>query len=180
MVSSRLQPRLIAHPVLYEKDGDAVAHVKCTFLVLKNGNDRITTSELQEVESDKKLAESLYELIATELKPKRSRRTKSKYNTERRRRSSSFVFNEPIHMIRHRPRRVASFTTTARARLHRRVRRHAVVPAETARERNKTCASVFTVPSRSSAEDILTVHDGDALAAALLPASTKDDVFATR
>ena len=65
------------YPVLYEKDGDAVAHVKCTFLVLKNGNDRITTFEPQEVESDKKLSdESLYELIATELKPKKVKKNK--------------------------------------------------------------------------------------------------------
>ena len=65
------------YPVLYEKDGAAVAHVKCTFLVLKNGNDRITTFDPQEVESDKKLSDaSLYELIATELKPKKVKKNK--------------------------------------------------------------------------------------------------------
>ena len=31
------------YPVLYEKPGDAVAHFKATVLVMKNGNDRITT-----------------------------------------------------------------------------------------------------------------------------------------
>jgi methionyl aminopeptidase len=62
---------LHAYPVLYEKDGAAVAHVKSTFLVLKKGNDRITTFEPQEVQSDKSLSDNaLVELIATELKPK--------------------------------------------------------------------------------------------------------------
>ena len=66
---------LHSYPVLYEKDGCAVAHLKSTFLVLKNGNDRITTFEPQAVESDKKLSDaSLYDLIATELKPKKAKK----------------------------------------------------------------------------------------------------------
>lgn len=63
---------LHAYPVLHEKDGCAVAHVKCTFLVLKNGNDRITTFAPQEVQSEKSLSDpAMVELIATELKPKK-------------------------------------------------------------------------------------------------------------
>ena len=66
---------LHAYPVLYEKDGAAVAHVKSTFLVLKNGNDRITTFAPQEVQSEKSLSDqSMVELIATELKPKKNKK----------------------------------------------------------------------------------------------------------
>lgn len=68
---------LHAYPVLHEKDGVAVAHVKCTFLVLKNGNDRITTFAPQEVQSDKSLSDAaMVELIATELKPKKAKKDK--------------------------------------------------------------------------------------------------------
>ena len=39
------------YPVLYEKPGDAVAHFKATVLVMKNGNDRITTWTSQPIQS---------------------------------------------------------------------------------------------------------------------------------
>ena len=68
---------LHSYPVLYEKDGSAVAHIKSTFLVLKNGNDRITTFSPQAVESDKKLSDTaLYDLIAQPLKPPKKPKAK--------------------------------------------------------------------------------------------------------
>ena len=38
---------LHAYPVLWEKDGEIVAHIKGTVLLLPNGSDRITTCPLQ-------------------------------------------------------------------------------------------------------------------------------------
>ena len=47
------------YPVLYEKPGDAVAHFKATVLVMKNGNDRITTWTSQPIQSDLELTDAL-------------------------------------------------------------------------------------------------------------------------
>ncbi|PPE02390.1 hypothetical protein GOBAR_AA39726 [Gossypium barbadense] len=44
-----LQP----YPVLYEKPGDYVAHIKFTVLLMPNGSDRITSHPLQELQSTK-------------------------------------------------------------------------------------------------------------------------------
>uniref|UniRef100_A0A7N1A7R1 Uncharacterized protein n=1 Tax=Kalanchoe fedtschenkoi TaxID=63787 RepID=A0A7N1A7R1_KALFE len=41
-----LQP----YPVLHEKPGDFVAHIKFTVLLMPNGSDRITSHPLQEVQ----------------------------------------------------------------------------------------------------------------------------------
>ena len=62
------------YPVLYEKPGDAVAHFKATVLVMKNGNDRITTWTSQPIQSDLELTdEDLKALIATPLKSKKKK-----------------------------------------------------------------------------------------------------------
>lgn len=47
---------LHAYPVLYEKEGEIVAQVKGTVLLLPNGSDRVTTCPLQEVSSEKSVA----------------------------------------------------------------------------------------------------------------------------
>ncbi|WCJ28057.1 Methionine aminopeptidase 2-1 [Euphorbia peplus] len=44
-----LQP----YPVLYEKPGDLVAHIKFTVLLMPNGSDRITSHSLQELQPTK-------------------------------------------------------------------------------------------------------------------------------
>lgn len=44
---------LHAYPVLWEKDGEMVAHIKGTVLLMPNGSDRITISPLQRFESSK-------------------------------------------------------------------------------------------------------------------------------
>lgn len=44
---------LHAYPVLYEKEGELVAHIKATVLLLPNGSDRVTTCPLQEFSSEK-------------------------------------------------------------------------------------------------------------------------------
>ncbi|CAA2967361.1 ERBB-3 BINDING PROTEIN 1 [Olea europaea subsp. europaea] len=41
------------YPVLYEKPGDLVAHIKFTVLLMPNGSDRITTHNLQELQPTK-------------------------------------------------------------------------------------------------------------------------------
>ena len=65
------------YPVLYEKPGDAVAHVKCTVLVMQNGNDRVTTFAPQVTKSEKELMdEDLKALIAEPLKKKKKKAKK--------------------------------------------------------------------------------------------------------
>ena len=44
---------LQAYPVLWEKEGEVVAHIKGTVLLMKNGSDRVTAAPLQEVQSEK-------------------------------------------------------------------------------------------------------------------------------
>lgn len=44
-----LQP----YPVLHEKPGDLVAHIKFTVLLMPNGSDRITSHPLQELQPTK-------------------------------------------------------------------------------------------------------------------------------
>nr|GEZ24408.1 ERBB-3 binding protein 1 [Tanacetum cinerariifolium] len=44
-----LQP----YPVLHEKPGDFVAHIKFTVLLMPNGSDRITSNSLQELQPTK-------------------------------------------------------------------------------------------------------------------------------
>lgn len=69
---------LHAYPVLYEKQGEAVAHFKATVLVMQNGNDRITKWEPSNpLESEKELQdEELKELIAQPLKSKKKKNKK--------------------------------------------------------------------------------------------------------
>lgn len=44
---------LQAYPVLWEREGEVVAHIKGTVLLMKNGSDRVTTAPLQEFKSEK-------------------------------------------------------------------------------------------------------------------------------
>jgi hypothetical protein len=44
---------LHAYPVLWEKEGELVAQIKSTVLLLPNGSDRITQTVLQEIKSEK-------------------------------------------------------------------------------------------------------------------------------
>ena len=46
---------LQSYPVLWEKEGEIVAHVKGTVLLMTNGSDRITSVALQEHKSEKTL-----------------------------------------------------------------------------------------------------------------------------
>lgn len=50
-----LQP----YPVLYEKPGDLVAHIKFTVLLMPNGSDRITSHTLQELHPTKTVEDDL-------------------------------------------------------------------------------------------------------------------------
>jgi len=65
------------YPVLHEKVGDIVAHVKATVLIMPNGVDRITIGPAQEVESDKKVEdEEILKLLATSTKTNRKKNKK--------------------------------------------------------------------------------------------------------
>lgn len=55
-----LQP----YPVLHEKPGDLVAHIKFTVLLMPNGSDRITSHTLQQLQTTKKAVDSDPEIKA--------------------------------------------------------------------------------------------------------------------
>lgn len=66
---------LHAFPVTYEKSDDLVAQVKGTFLLTPNGSDRITSCQLQAVNSEKSVDdEEIKELLATSLKKKKGKK----------------------------------------------------------------------------------------------------------
>eukprot|EP01025_Chloroclados_australasicus_P031769 TRINITY_DN3214_c0_g1_i1.p1 TRINITY_DN3214_c0_g1~~TRINITY_DN3214_c0_g1_i1.p1 ORF type:complete len:417 (-),score=59.55 TRINITY_DN3214_c0_g1_i1:348-1412(-) len=71
------------YPVLHEKQGELVAQIKGTVLLMPNGSDRITTAELQPLETDKKCEdEEILELLATPLKKKKGKKSKKAKEAE--------------------------------------------------------------------------------------------------
>nr|BAV58252.1 proliferation-associated protein 1 [Ulva partita] len=63
---------LHAYPVLWEKDGELVAHIKSTVLLMRNGSDRITVSPLQSFNTSKTIEdEGIKQLLATSVKSKK-------------------------------------------------------------------------------------------------------------
>jgi curved DNA binding protein len=70
---------LNAYPVTYEKDGDLVAHVKGTVLLMPSGSDRITGVPAQALQSDKSCEdEEVKALLATSLKNKKKKKKAAK------------------------------------------------------------------------------------------------------
>jgi hypothetical protein len=68
---------LQAYPVLWEKEGESVAHIKGTVLLMKNGSDRITLSPLQEHKSEKQVdSEEIKQLLAQSIKSKKNKKKK--------------------------------------------------------------------------------------------------------
>eukprot|EP00879_Flechtneria_rotunda_P015638 GHRR01016356.1.p1 GENE.GHRR01016356.1~~GHRR01016356.1.p1 ORF type:complete len:206 (+),score=84.99 GHRR01016356.1:675-1292(+) len=66
------------YPVLHEKQGDLVAQIKGTVLLMPNGSDKITVAPEQRVETDKKVTDpELLQLLATSLKPRKSSKKKA-------------------------------------------------------------------------------------------------------
>jgi curved DNA binding protein len=66
------------YPVLHEKQGDLVAQIKGTVLLMPNGSDKITSAPEQKVETDKKVEDpELVQLLASSLKPRKSSKKKS-------------------------------------------------------------------------------------------------------
>ncbi|KAL4440303.1 hypothetical protein ABPG75_003304 [Micractinium tetrahymenae] len=69
---------LHSYPVTYEKEGDQVAHIKGTVLLMPSGSDRITSAPLQQLQSDKSVAdEEVKALLATSLKNKKKKKKKA-------------------------------------------------------------------------------------------------------
>lgn len=72
---------LTGYPVLYERHGDFVAHVKFTILLLPNGNTKITGLDLPAglyvSSEDKVLPEATRELLAAATKTKKSKKKKA-------------------------------------------------------------------------------------------------------
>jgi len=69
---------LLGYPVLCEKEGETVAHVKYTVLLLGSGTQKITglPRPLITVSDDLKLPEDIIELLATE--DKQSKKAKKR------------------------------------------------------------------------------------------------------
>eukprot|EP01023_Acetabularia_acetabulum_P029502 TRINITY_DN2783_c0_g1_i1.p1 TRINITY_DN2783_c0_g1~~TRINITY_DN2783_c0_g1_i1.p1 ORF type:complete len:381 (-),score=60.30 TRINITY_DN2783_c0_g1_i1:193-1335(-) len=71
------------YPVLHEKPGIIVAQIKGTVLLMPNGSDRITTAELQPLETDKKCEDQeILDLLAVPLKKKKKKSKKAKETEE--------------------------------------------------------------------------------------------------
>eukprot|EP01025_Chloroclados_australasicus_P046319 TRINITY_DN5111_c0_g1_i2.p1 TRINITY_DN5111_c0_g1~~TRINITY_DN5111_c0_g1_i2.p1 ORF type:complete len:378 (+),score=53.89 TRINITY_DN5111_c0_g1_i2:77-1210(+) len=74
---------LHAYPVLWEKEGESVAHIKATVLLMPNGSDRITTSPLQDYSSEKMVEdEEIKALLAQSIKTKKKNNKKKKAAAE--------------------------------------------------------------------------------------------------
>lgn len=77
---------LTPYPVLYERPGDFVAHVKFTILLLPNGNTKITGLDLPPglyvSAEDKVLPEATRELLAAATKTKKSKKKKAESESE--------------------------------------------------------------------------------------------------
>ncbi|KAI7837788.1 hypothetical protein COHA_008417 [Chlorella ohadii] len=70
---------LNAYPVTYEKEGDLVAHIKGTVLLMPSGSDKITGVPLQPLQSDKSCDdEEVKALLATSLKNKKKKKKAAK------------------------------------------------------------------------------------------------------
>jgi len=66
---------LHAYPVLHEKSGSLVAHLKSTVLIMPSNIDQVTSSALQECETDKKCEdEEITKILATSLKSKKKKK----------------------------------------------------------------------------------------------------------
>ena len=71
------------YPVLYEKPGDAVAHFKATVLVMKNGNDRVTTWTHQPLEATSSSQTKTSRRSSKPRSSPRRKRTRSERTIER-------------------------------------------------------------------------------------------------
>jgi len=70
---------LLEYPVLYEKNGELVAQLKSTVLLMPNGSHRITSQPLQAFETDKKVEdEEILALMAQPIKRKKKGGKKAK------------------------------------------------------------------------------------------------------
>lgn len=68
---------LHSFPVTYEREGDLVAQVKGTFLLMPNGSDRLNQFPQQTVQSDKAVEdEEIKALLSTGLKKKKGKKAK--------------------------------------------------------------------------------------------------------
>eukprot|EP00241_Pyramimonas_parkeae_P005841 CAMPEP_0114248906 /NCGR_PEP_ID=MMETSP0058-20121206/13833_1 /TAXON_ID=36894 /ORGANISM="Pyramimonas parkeae, CCMP726" /LENGTH=386 /DNA_ID=CAMNT_0001362365 /DNA_START=78 /DNA_END=1238 /DNA_ORIENTATION=+ len=71
------------YPVLHEKAGDVVAHLKCTVLITANGVDRVTSVPLQECVSESTMQdEEIAKLLQTSLKISKKKKNKKKKEGE--------------------------------------------------------------------------------------------------
>lgn len=71
------------YPVLHEKQGDLVAQIKGTVLLMPNGSDLVTSAPLQTIQTDKKVEDpELLQLLASSLKPRKSSKKKAAAKTD--------------------------------------------------------------------------------------------------
>jgi len=71
------------YPVLHEKEGECVAHLKFTLLLMPNGTDKATGLDLQPHLSEKAIEdEEIKALLATSLKTKKKKNKKKKKDGE--------------------------------------------------------------------------------------------------
>jgi curved DNA binding protein len=75
-----LQTRLVdKYPVLTQRDGEFVAHIKTTFLLLPTKVEKVTGLPLQKYNSEKKLTDpNLLKLLQTSLKTKKKKKKEAK------------------------------------------------------------------------------------------------------
>lgn len=67
------------YPVLYERNGELVAQVKGTVLLMPKGSDRITVAPQQIVKSEKKVEDAeVLEVLNTSFKTKKKKKSKKK------------------------------------------------------------------------------------------------------
>ncbi|KAL4856447.1 ERBB-3 BINDING PROTEIN 1 [Chlorella vulgaris] len=73
---------LDAYAVSYEKEGEVIAHIKGTVLLMPSGSDRITSAPLQQLQSDKSVEdEAVKALLSTSLKNKKKKKKAAKEGT---------------------------------------------------------------------------------------------------
>lgn len=73
---------LDAYAVSYEKEGEVIAHIKGTVLLMPSGSDRITSAPLQQLQSDKTVEdEAVKALLSTSLKNKKKKKKAAKEGT---------------------------------------------------------------------------------------------------
>lgn len=67
------------YPVLYERNGQLVAQVKGTVLLMPSGSDKITVAPQQTIQSEKKVEDAeILELLSTSIKTKKKKKNKKK------------------------------------------------------------------------------------------------------